>query len=93
MISDGQGQGNEGMRYSLPSRDLIADCIELILEVKQQALKDAESGPGPQSLKSLLDTFDKCSVAEKNQIIMLFNKYLDDNKKAGDLWKTIQYLV
>ena len=32
VISDGQGQGNEGMRYSLPSRDLIADCIELMHE-------------------------------------------------------------
>eukprot|EP00037_Helgoeca_nana_P037078 m.14483 g.14483 ORF g.14483 m.14483 type:complete len:596 (+) comp8386_c0_seq1:94-1881(+) len=32
VISDGQGQGNEGMRYSLPSRDLIADSIELMHE-------------------------------------------------------------
>lgn len=77
----------------LQQKDIGSYMNELILEVKQQALKDAESGPGPQSLKSLLDTFDKCSVAEKNQIIMLFNKYLDDNKKAGDLWKTVQYLV
>ena len=43
-------------------------------------------------MKNLLETFDKCSDAEKNQIINLFNKYLDDNKKAGDLWKTIQEL-
>ncbi|KAL5485349.1 hypothetical protein ACEPAI_7991 [Sanghuangporus weigelae] len=27
-VSDGITQGNEGMRYSLPSRDLIADSIE-----------------------------------------------------------------
>eukprot|EP00040_Diaphanoeca_grandis_P026092 m.145535 g.145535 ORF g.145535 m.145535 type:complete len:613 (-) comp30444_c0_seq6:566-2404(-) len=32
VIGDGQAQGNEGMRYSLPSRDLIADCIELMHE-------------------------------------------------------------
>eukprot|EP00912_Choanoflagellata_sp_UC4_P000943 UC4_evm2s580 len=32
VINDGQAQGNEGMRYSLPSRDLIADCIELMHE-------------------------------------------------------------
>lgn len=29
-VSDGQTQGNAGMRYSLPSRDLIADSIELV---------------------------------------------------------------
>lgn len=29
-VSDGMTQGNAGMSYSLPSRDLIADSIELI---------------------------------------------------------------
>jgi dihydroxy-acid dehydratase len=33
VISDGQGQGNDGMKYSLPSRDLITDCIDLMHEV------------------------------------------------------------
>lgn len=32
VISDGLTQGTEGMKYSLPSRDLIADCIELFHE-------------------------------------------------------------
>lgn len=27
IVSDGESQGCDGMRYSLPSRDLIADCI------------------------------------------------------------------
>ena len=31
-ICDGLAQGHEGMRYSLPSRDLIADSIELAVE-------------------------------------------------------------
>jgi dihydroxy-acid dehydratase len=31
-ICDGLAQGHEGMRYSLPSRDLIADSIELVIE-------------------------------------------------------------
>lgn len=31
-ICDGLAQGHEGMRYSLPSRDLIADSIELVVE-------------------------------------------------------------
>ncbi len=30
VISDGQTMGTVGMRYSLVSRDLIADCIELM---------------------------------------------------------------
>ena len=29
VISDGETNGSEGMKFSLPSRDLIADCIEL----------------------------------------------------------------
>jgi len=29
--SDGIGMGHEGMRYSLPSRELIADCIDLMV--------------------------------------------------------------
>jgi len=32
IISDGMTQGTAGMRYSLPSRDLIADCIETMHE-------------------------------------------------------------
>eukprot|EP00056_Hartaetosiga_gracilis_P020659 m.20803 g.20803 ORF g.20803 m.20803 type:complete len:216 (+) comp8626_c0_seq1:21-668(+) len=32
VISDGQTMGTLGMRYSLPSRDLIADCIETMNE-------------------------------------------------------------
>jgi dihydroxy-acid dehydratase len=28
VVSDGQTMGSGGMRYSLPSRDLIADCVE-----------------------------------------------------------------
>ncbi len=31
-ICDGLAQGHLGMRYSLPSRDLIADSIELVIE-------------------------------------------------------------
>lgn len=30
VISDGQTMGSEGMRYSLISRDVIADCIEVM---------------------------------------------------------------
>ncbi len=29
--SDGVGMGHEGMRYSLPSRELIADCIDMMV--------------------------------------------------------------
>jgi len=32
VISDGETMGMEGMKYSLPSRDLIADCIETMHE-------------------------------------------------------------
>ncbi len=32
VITDGQSMGMEGMKYSLPSRDLIADCIEMMYE-------------------------------------------------------------
>jgi len=32
VISDGETMGMEGMRYSLVSRDLIADCIEMMHE-------------------------------------------------------------
>jgi len=31
IVSDGESQGCDGMRYSLPSRDLIADCIGALL--------------------------------------------------------------
>ncbi|SGY15377.1 BQ5605_C013g07351 [Microbotryum silenes-dioicae] len=33
-VSDGQTQGNAGMSYSLPSRDLIADSIEMIVNAQ-----------------------------------------------------------
>lgn len=32
VITDGETMGMEGMKYSLPSRDLIADCIETMHE-------------------------------------------------------------
>lgn len=32
VVTDGQAMGMKGMRYSLPSRDLIADCIEMMTE-------------------------------------------------------------
>lgn len=32
VVSDGQTMGTAGMRMSLPSRDLIADCIELMTD-------------------------------------------------------------
>ena len=32
IVSDGMTQGTVGMRYSLPSRDLIADCVETMHE-------------------------------------------------------------
>lgn len=32
VVTDGQSMGMEGMKYSLPSRDLIADCIEMMME-------------------------------------------------------------
>lgn len=31
-ICDGIAMGHEGMRYSLPSRDLIADCVEIMAQ-------------------------------------------------------------
>ena len=31
-INDGVTMGTDGMRYSLPSRDLIADCVETMYE-------------------------------------------------------------
>ncbi|GAA5868572.1 hypothetical protein JCM1840_005493 [Sporobolomyces johnsonii] len=33
-VSDGMTQGNAGMSYSLPSRDLIADSLELIVQAQ-----------------------------------------------------------
>ncbi|KAI5480878.1 dihydroxy-acid dehydratase [Pseudohyphozyma bogoriensis] len=33
-VSDGMTQGNSGMSYSLPSRDLIADSIEMIVNAQ-----------------------------------------------------------
>lgn len=32
VVSDGISMGTEAMKYSLPSRDLIADCIETMIE-------------------------------------------------------------
>ena len=32
VISDGNTQGTKGMRYSLVSRDWIADCVEIMHE-------------------------------------------------------------
>lgn len=32
VVTDGEAMGMEGMKYSLPSRDLIADCIETMHE-------------------------------------------------------------
>jgi dihydroxy-acid dehydratase len=32
VVTDGETMGMTGMRYSLPSRDLIADCIEMMTE-------------------------------------------------------------
>ena len=34
-VCDGIAMGHEGMRYSLPSRDLIADCIETVTNAHQ----------------------------------------------------------
>lgn len=34
-ICDGIAMGHSGMRYSLPSRDLIADCVESVAEAHQ----------------------------------------------------------
>lgn len=32
VVTDGESMGMSGMKYSLPSRDLIADCIEMMTE-------------------------------------------------------------
>src|SRR3990167_3958405 len=32
VVTDGESMGMEGMKYSLVSRDLIADCIEMMTE-------------------------------------------------------------
>ncbi len=32
VVTDGESMGMEGMKFSLPSRDLIADCIEMMTE-------------------------------------------------------------
>ncbi len=32
VVTDGESMGTEGMKYSLPSRDLIADCFETMME-------------------------------------------------------------
>ena len=37
IISDGMTMGTSGMRYSLVSRDLIADCIETMHEASAAA--------------------------------------------------------
>ena len=36
VVTDGEAQGMEAMRYSLASRDLIADCIEMMHEAYRQ---------------------------------------------------------
>jgi len=35
VVTDGEAMGILGMKYSLPSRDLIADCIEMMTEAYQ----------------------------------------------------------
>ena len=42
MISDGQTMGTDGMRYSLPSRDQIADCIETMHDVRLAPVRTME---------------------------------------------------
>ncbi len=32
VVTDGESMGTDGMKYSLPSRDLIADCLETMME-------------------------------------------------------------
>lgn len=34
-VDDGIAMGHQGMKYSLPSRELIADCVETMLEAHQ----------------------------------------------------------
>lgn len=34
-VCDGISMGHDGMKYSLPSRDLIADCVETVAEAHQ----------------------------------------------------------
>ena len=34
-VCDGISMGHQGMKYSLPSRDLIADCVETVAEAHQ----------------------------------------------------------
>jgi len=34
-VDDGIAMGHSGMRYSLPSRELIADCVETMIEAHQ----------------------------------------------------------
>ncbi len=34
-VDDGIAMGHEGMKYSLPSRELIADCVETMIEAHQ----------------------------------------------------------
>ena len=34
-VDDGIAMGHKGMRYSLPSRELIADCVETMLQAHQ----------------------------------------------------------
>ena len=34
-VDDGIAMGHDGMRYSLPSRELIADCVETMIEAHQ----------------------------------------------------------
>ena len=34
-VDDGIAMGHAGMKYSLPSRELIADCVETMIEAHQ----------------------------------------------------------
>lgn len=49
VISDGTTQGSHGMKYSLISRDAIADCVEIMHE-----------GYMADALITLAGTFDTC---------------------------------
>ena len=53
-ICDGLTQGHFGMRYVLPSRDIIADSIELVMEAQQMdGNSNANNGAQTCQQKSL----------------------------------------
>ncbi|SGY65962.1 BQ5605_C004g02609 [Microbotryum silenes-dioicae] len=56
-VSDGQTQGNPGMSFSLPSRDLIADAIEMI--VTAQSYDGNISIPGCDKNLTILPSAEK----------------------------------